>query len=70
MSIDLENMHHVARLAFLAMAARGVAASEFEKQATLSKVVITVWNAPEDIVEPPLDIEFFEGGFAVGGMSL
>lgn len=71
MTTDLETMHHVARLAFLAMAARGVAADEFQKEPTLQKVVITLSNPFTDaLVEIPLDIEYIEAGFPVGGMSL
>lgn len=71
MSIDIETVHHVARLAFLAMSARAVAADEFEKEPTLHKVVITLSNPTVDgLAEIPVDIEFLQFNIAIGGMSL
>lgn len=71
MNADFETIHHVARLAFLAMSARAVASAEFEKSGEVSKMVITV-GAPVsgEGAELPIDVEWFEDSHAVGGMSL
>lgn len=67
---DVEQMHHIARLAFLAMAARAVAASEFEGNPEVYAVTITVSRADSEPY-PALDLAFVgQGGLPLGGMSL
>ena len=67
---DIEQIHHVARLAFLAMSARAVAADAFEADPSLHEVVFRV-GLPSENQQPPIDVEFVgAGGMPVGGMSL
>ena len=71
MSIDdVDQIHHIARMAVLAMCARGVAASEFETSPEVSALRITVAR-PVDGEQPAVDLEFM-GTHAIplGGMSL
>lgn len=67
---QVQQIHHMARLAVLAMSARGVCASEFEENPEVQKVVVTVTrsNVPGDL---PVDFEFFGSDpFPIGGMSI
>lgn len=70
---DLESMQHVARLAFLAMAARAVASDQFEKtdSAEVDQVVIRV-TRPESLgcTEMPVVVEFIYRAFVVGEVYL
>lgn len=66
---DVGEIHHIARLAFLAMAARAVASTEFDTSPEIQKITFTVSRGTGG--ESPLDAEFF-GSHEVplGGMSL
>ena len=66
---DWAQVEHVARLAVLAMCARGVAQAEHEAQDEISRVVITVTNPGDSL--PAVDLEFY-GSHRVplGGLSL
>ena len=67
---DIEQIHHVARLAFLAMSARAVAGDEFETSTEISKVCIVV-SRPVDGEQSSVDVEFHgSAGFPMGGLSL
>lgn len=60
----------VARLAVLAMCARGVASFEFESDAAIDEIRFVV-RRQAGAVELPLEVEFVgTAGFPVGGMSL
>lgn len=68
---DMQQVHHVARLAVLAMCARGVAASEFESSSEISEMVIRVARDCGGSIELPVDVEFLApGGLPVGGLAL
>jgi len=70
MGADVEQISHIARLAILAMCARGVAESEFEQDPEISALRFTVARTG-DGSETPIDVEFVNAlGFAVGGMAL
>lgn len=72
METDIEQMHHVARLAFLAMAVRAVALTEFDEISEVSSMVITI-RRPEEVcqLEPAIVVELLTvGGMPIGGMSL
>lgn len=66
---DHEQIHHIARMAVLAMCARGVALSEFESAPEVQKVVISVrrnGTAPPDVT-----LELFgTSGHAIGEVEL
>jgi len=68
---NLEQISHVARLAVLAMCARGVGAVEFENSDEVKRMVITV-SAPAALLEmPAVDIEYYgTSPFPIGGMAL
>jgi hypothetical protein len=66
---DWQQVHHVAQLAFLGMAARGVAASEHEAQGEIQRVVITITNPGDSL--PPVDLEFYgPSNIPLGGCSI
>lgn len=67
--LDYDQVGHIARLAILAMCARGVAASEFESSPEVGEVRITVTRSGTP--ELACDVEFL-GSHAIplGGMSL
>lgn len=66
---DVAQIHHVARLAVLAMCARGVAAAEFDQSPEISQVRFTVTR--EHGFELPVDVEYIGAhSVPVGGMSL
>lgn len=67
--LDQEQIGHIARLAVLAMCARGVAASEFESSSEVQEVRITVTRSGSP--ELAVDLEFC-GNHAIplGGLSL
>lgn len=66
---EFEQVGHVARMAVMAMCARGVAASEFESSPEVQAVVITVTRV--DAGELPIDLEFLGAhSVPIGGMSL
>jgi hypothetical protein len=68
---DMQQVHHVARLAVLAMCARGVAASEFESSSEISEMVVRVSRDRGVSIELPVDVEFLApGGLPIGGLSL
>lgn len=67
---DIEQIHHVARLAFLAMSARGVAAAEFESDPTIHTVSFNVYRSPGE-PQPAVEVVYLNrDGFPSGGMSL
>ena len=70
---NVEQIHHIARMAVLAMCARGVASAEFEASPEVQSVVIRISRVqPAEVsVDLPVDIEFV-GTHAIplGGMSL
>jgi hypothetical protein len=66
---DVGQIHHISRLAFLAMAARAVSATEFESSPEIQKVVFTVSRGTGG--ELPMDAEFFGSHeMPLGGMGL
>jgi len=66
---DVVQINHVARLAVLAMCARGVAAAEFDQSPEITKICIIVTR--EDGCELPVDVEYLGShSMPVGGMSL
>jgi hypothetical protein len=67
---DVESIGHIARLAVLAMCARGVAGSEFSASPEILSVRFTVSRGDGDF-EFPIDVEYI-GAHAIplGGMSL
>lgn len=68
--MDTDQISHVARLAVLAMVARGVAAAEFATSPEVAGVHISV-GRPQGDEESPVDLEFMsQGGHIVGGLSL
>lgn len=69
MTADVGQISHIARLAVLAMCARGVAAAEFEDGAEVAAVLITVSRS--DAGELPVDVQYVSAnGMPIGGMSL
>lgn len=68
--VDLEQVHHVARLAFLSMSVRAVAAAEFEGNPEVDSVRVLVSRSDSE-PQASIDLEFLgSGGFPLGGMSL
>lgn len=74
MSLSLDDqaqISHVARLAVLAMCARGVASEDFQASPEVVEVRFTVRRAYGVCEEMPVDVEYISlQGFPVGGMSL
>lgn len=67
---DHDQIGHIARLAVLAMCARGVAGSEFESSPEILSVRITVSRA-DGSFEFPVDVEYIGShSMPIGGMSL
>lgn len=67
---NVEQIHHMARLSFLAMAARGVALSEHEAAPEVRTLDITVTVDPDHPV-PSVDLEFRGvSQMPIGGVSL
>ena len=67
---DVDQVHHIARLAFFAMSARAVCASEFDANPEVDSVTLTISRAEHE-AQPSLDLAFHgRGGVPVGGMSL
>lgn len=65
---QMQQVQHVARLAVLAMCARGVAASEFEASPEVGEVVIRITRGEPEL---PVDMEFLAaGGQPIAGLSL
>lgn len=66
---DWQQIEHVARLAVLAMCARGVASAERQDHDEVQRMVVTVSDL--DSVSPSVDVEFY-GSHPVplGGLSL
>lgn len=69
-SLDYGQVGHVARLAVLAMCARGVAAAEFDSNSEVQAVAIIVRRS--DAAESlPVDCEFVgASGLILGGVTL
>lgn len=66
---NVEQVHHIARMAVLAMCARGVAAAEFESSPEVQEVHIIVSRANGP--ELPVDLAFLgTSSIPLGGMSL
>lgn len=70
LNIDqVQQVHHIACMAVLAMCARGVAATEFAGSPEVGSVRITVSRV--DGTEHAVDVEMVNAnGFPLGGMSL
>ena len=67
---DIEQIHHVARLAFLAMSARAVAGTEFETSSEVQQVRVIVFR-PVGEEQPGVELQFVgHSGFPLGGMSV
>lgn len=68
--LDHDQVGHIARLAVLAMCARGVAASEFDANTEVQAVAVVVRRS-DDGEFLPVDVEFVAGaGAVIGGLSL
>lgn len=66
---DHEQIHHVARMAVLAMCARGVSLAEFEVCPEVQKVTITVRR--NGTASPEVTLELFgNSGHAIGEVEL
>jgi hypothetical protein len=66
---DWQQVEHVARLAVLAMCARGVAQAEHAEHDEIRRVVITVTNPGESL--PSVDLEFYgSGDIPLGGVAV
>ncbi len=69
MATDHDQIGHIARLAILAMCARGVAGSEFEASPEIQQVRFTVIRT--DGAEHAIDVEYFgTSQIPLAGMSL
>ncbi len=68
--LDVDQIHHIARLAILAMCARGVASEEFQTSPEVSAVRLTVLR-PQGDEQSAIDLEFLGShSIPLGGMSL
>ena len=69
-ALDVEQVGHIARMAVLAMCARGTAAAEFDSNPEVKAVAIVVRrSAPGESL--PVDMEFIaESGAVLGGVTL
>ncbi len=66
---DLTQINHVARLAVLAMCARGCAASEFDQSPEITEIRFIV--SRDDGAELAVDVEYIGAhSMPIGGMSL
>ena len=66
---DVVQVNHVARLAVLAMCARGVAAVEFDQSPEITQIRITV--SRDDGLELSVDLEYLGShSLPIGGMSI
>lgn len=67
---NVEQIHHIARMAVLAMCARGVAGSEFDSSPEVLAVRILIGRS-FDGSEFPVDLEFLGASdIPIGGMSI
>lgn len=65
-----ENVHQIALLAFLGMAARSVAGAEFEASPEVGSIRVTVAR-PAGTEQASIDVEILDRrAFPVGGMSI
>jgi len=68
---DIQQIHHIARMAVLAMCARGVAGSEFDSSPEVQQVRFTISRTDGSTLEFPVDVEFIgTHAMPIGGMSL
>jgi len=68
---DVQQIQHIARLAVLAMCARGVAAVEFDSSPEIASVHVSVCRIDGGIQELTVDLEYISvGGHVIGGISL
>lgn len=66
---DVSQINHVARLAVLAMCARGVAAAEFDQSPEIAQIRFTV--SRDDGLELAVDVEYLGShSMPIGGMSI
>lgn len=66
---DWQQVEHVARLAVLAMCARGVAHVEHEAQPEISRMVVTVSDLTSSV--PLVEVEYFgPAQVPLGGVAL
>jgi len=73
-NFDVSQIHHIARLAVLAMCARGVASSEFENP-EVKTVQITIFRPSAELSgslsELPVELEIFGASdVPMGGLGL
>lgn len=67
---DVEQISHIARMAILAMCARGVAGAEFESSDSVLSVRLTVVR-PVEGEQAAIDLEFFgASSVPLGGVAL
>ena len=69
-ALDHDQVGHIARMAILAMCARGVAQSEFDSSPEIQAVALVVrrTDAGETM---PVDLEFIgQSGHVIGGVTL
>lgn len=69
-ALDVDQVGHVARMAVLAMCARGTAAAEFDSNPEVKAVAVIVRRSAlgESL---PVDMEFIaESGAVLGGVTL
>lgn len=69
-ALDVDQVGHIARMAVLAMCARGTAAAEFDSNPEVQAVAVIVRrSAPGESL--PVDMEFVsESGAVLGGVTL
>lgn len=67
---DMQQIHHISRLAVLALCARGVAASEFENP-EIQSVQVVVFRPEPGSVECPAELVIFGASdVPMGGVNL
>jgi hypothetical protein len=67
---DVEQISHIARLAVLALVARGVAGVEFESSSEISMVRINI-SRPVEGEQASIDLEFYgSSSIPLGGVAL
>ena len=70
LAADVEQVHHIARLAILAMVARGVAGAEFETSDEVLSVRVTV-SRPIEGEQAAVDLEVLgTSSIPLGGVAL
>lgn len=68
MTLDHDQVGHIARMAVLAMCARGVAAGEFDGNPEVQAVAVVVRRSAIPVESLPVDMEFIgASGVVLGG---